>query len=299
MEITVRQLRYFVAVADAGKISEAASSLGVVRSSVSEAMQSLEQQSGVQLFERRADGIELTLSGKLFVAHARRIIADVAEARAALINMSSEVRGTVALGVTFTVSAYLLPRILIGFRRSFPQVEVVVKEMPADDIERELGAGELELALMLSSTLRQADTFDIRTLIRSPRRLWVAANHRLVGHGPIRLADVVDEPYVLLTTDQSEETTLRYWEMASLRPRIVFRTTAIEAVRSLVASGYGVTILSDLVYRPWSHEGDRIEAVELTDPIPAMDVGVVRLRSNELSPAAGLFVDYCSRLDLR
>ena len=70
----------------------------------------------------------------------------------------------------------------------------------------------------------------------------------------MRLEDVARYPYVLLTVDEADETTRQYW--GELRPQVFVETSSIEAVRSIVANGNGVTILSDMVYRPWSLGGE-------------------------------------------
>ena len=96
----------------------------------------------------------------------------------------------------------------------------------------------------------------------------------------------------MLTVDEAEQTALRYWEKTTHRPRTVFATSSVEAVRSMVAAGMGITVLSDMVYRPWSLEGQRIDVKDLTDGVPSMDVGIAWRRGGELSPAAMVFRDY-------
>ena len=88
------------------------------------------------------------------------------------------------------------------------------------------------------------------------------------------LADVAQEPYILLTVDEAEHSAMRYWEQAGQTPQVRLRTSSVEAVRSMVANGSGVAILSDLVHRPWSLEGKRIETLTVTDPVTPMSVGL-------------------------
>jgi len=73
----------------------------------------------------------------------------------------------------------------------------------------------------------------------------------------------------------------------------VFRTDSVEAVRSLVATGAGVTILSDMVYRPWSLEGDKLESREISQQVPTMDVGLAWSKSAELPAPARAFIEFC------
>ena len=77
----------------------------------------------------------------------------------------------------------------------------------------------------------------------------------------------------MLTVDEAAYTALRYWNETPFKPDVRLRTSSVEAVRSMVANGSGVAVLSDMVYRPWSLEGRRIETIQLKDPIPPMNVG--------------------------
>ncbi len=117
-------------------------------------------------------------------------------------------------------------------------------------------------------------------------------HHPLFREQNISLHDVSQFPYVMLTVDEASNTTQRYWNKTPYRPRTLFRTSSVEAVRSMVANGMGITILSDMVYRPWSLDGRRVEAVQLTDPIPTMDVGLAWARDVELGPACVAFQNF-------
>ena len=123
--------------------------------------------------------------------------------------------------------------------------------------------------------------------------LWLPTNHALLQAKRVSLGDVAPEPYIMLTIDEADRTAMRYWETTRFRPNIVFRTSSVEAVRSMVATGAGVAILSDMVYRPWSLEGGRIEVRGVEDPVPTMDVGLAWRRHAKLDPCAQAFHDFC------
>jgi DNA-binding transcriptional LysR family regulator len=89
---------------------------------------------------------------------------------------------------------------------------------------------------------------------------------------------------------------MRYWSQTPYQPRIRLRTSSVEAVRSMVANGLGVAILSDMVYRPWSLEGRRIETITLKDRVPSMDVGLAWKAGVEHSPAMQAFRSHFKQL---
>jgi DNA-binding transcriptional LysR family regulator len=96
----------------------------------------------------------------------------------------------------------------------------------------------------------------------------------------------------MLTVDEAAHTSLLYWSKTPYRPRVTLRTSSVEAVRSLVADGQGVAILSDMVLRPWSLEGKRIETIVPTDAIPPMDVGLAWRRNAAFTPSMQAFRSY-------
>jgi DNA-binding transcriptional LysR family regulator len=130
--------------------------------------------------------------------------------------------------------------------------------------------------------------------MRSKRRLWTPPEHPLLKAPAIGLAEVAQHPYVMLTVDEASKTAGRYWARTPYQPDIIFRTSSVEAVRSMVAAGMGITVLSDMVYRPWSLEGQRIETRLLVDEIPTMDVGLAWARGRPMRPATRAFHDFLS-----
>jgi len=148
--------------------------------------------------------------------------------------------------------------------------------------------------VMLVSNLADQGHIASETLLRSRRRLWLPVEHPLLTRENVTLADVANEPYVMLTVDEAMSTAGKYWAKAGLEPRMVVKTSSVEAVRSMVAAGMGVTVLSDMVYRPWSLEGQRIETRNVIGDIPSMDVGLAWNRALQQAPATRVFHDFMS-----
>ena len=96
----------------------------------------------------------------------------------------------------------------------------------------------------------------------------------------------------MLTVDEAAHSSLKYWSGTAYQPKVLLRTSSIEAVRSMVANGLGVAILSDMVHRPWSLEGRRIETVNIQDQVPPMDVGLAWRANSEFTPAMQAFRSY-------
>ena len=293
--VSLRQIRYFIATAGTGKVSVAATDLNVSQSAVSAAIKGLEDELEAELFERHASGVTLTYEGHQFLQHAQNIIAAVSEATRALRRSGRGVEGEVAVGVTYTVAGYFLPQILSRFRRVFPGVRVRMQEISRNEIEHRIVDGSLDIAVMLVSNLRNEAEIDSQVLMRSPRHLWLCADHHLMARDAVSLSEVAREPYVMLNVDEADRTALRYWEPTPYRPNVIFSTSSVEAVRSMVALGTGVTILSNMVYRPWSLEGQHIELRPIVDHVPSMDIGLAWRRDVTMSETTRVFYEYLGR----
>ena len=292
MTVSLRHLRYFVAAADTGQVSRAAVELNVSQSAVTGAIRQIEGRIGARLFDRHATGVSLTLEGSRFLQHARNIVASVNEALRIPTSASANISGQVRIGVTYTVAGYFLPQHLARFARSYPEVRIEMREASRPAIEADLLAGRVDVAVLLTSNLVNERDIHHETLIRSRRRLWLPIDHPMMRMSEIRLEHVASEPYVMLTVDEAEETADRYWQRTRYRPRVIFRTSSVEAVRSMVANGTGLTILSDMVYRPWSLEGQRIETRTLDDVVPSMDVGMAWRRDADQPAAISAFREF-------
>jgi DNA-binding transcriptional LysR family regulator len=292
MTLTFRQVRHFIATAEAGQVSAAAAALNVTQSAVTASLKALEADLGRKLFERHSNGVTLTFDGQEFLQRARAIEASVSDAMRGPHRWGTQVDGTVDVAVSYTVAGYFLPPLLSRFWRSFPGITVRLHEFQRDAIEQSLRSGSVDIAIMLISNLHDRGSIRSRLLLRSPRRLWTCANHPLLGKASVKLADLASEPYLMLTVDEAERSAMRYWQQTPHVPNVIFRTLSVEAVRSMVATGMGITVLSDMVYRPWSLEGQRIDIKMLDDEVHTMDVGLAWKNKARLSPAASAFCEF-------
>lgn len=290
MAFTLRQLQFFVAAAEAGSVSGASRALSISQSSVTESIQALEDDLGVPLFDRQARGLLITHKGSAFLRHARQILGDVAAARTSFRSDAEQTTGRLSLGVTSLVAGYVLSDILRRFRRAHPLVELNVIEDTGDYLQHLLIGGELDVAVLLTSSVKDRLALHVETLLVSPYRLWLPLGHPLAQQEAIALEELAGRPMIQLMVDEIEESTRRLTAALPVKPEIAFRTRSVEAVRSLVATGAGLAILPSLVYRPWSLEGDRIEIRDASGDLPSVQVGLAWRRGAPLSPPAVDFI---------
>ncbi len=291
-EVTLRQFRYFIAAATTGQFSAAAVAEHVSQSAITNAVRSLERQLKTPLFQRLPHGVALTPQGQVFFHHARHVMDAVNDAMNHASLQPQTVRGVIRVAATYTVLGYFLPDLLDRFKRNYPNIEIDLVDMERPRLEEALDSATIDLGIGLISNISDPARYEHRFLVRSRRRVWTSATHDLASRPAVTLADVLQYPYILLTVDDADTAARRHWGADSERLNVAMRTSSIEALRGLVAYGFGVSVLADLVYRPWSLEGKKIVAVPLQDDIATMDVGLLWPAGRPLSGSARLFRDF-------
>jgi DNA-binding transcriptional LysR family regulator len=271
---TLKQLHYFTTVARCGQISAAAAEVGLSQSAMTLAMAELERVLGAPLLDRGRSGVALTVEGHAFLQHANVVLQTASDAARLPFRRQTALSGTIELAATYTVLGYFLLPALARFQQLFPNIRVTLVERARPEIEAGLRSGQVQIAALLLSNLDAPQAVRTRVLARSRRQLWVADAHPLADQGSVTWDEIAGHSYILPTVDEGDRNALGYWETAGRTPTQVVRTSSMEALREMVALGLGVTILSDMVFRPWSLDGRRIRAVPVDARLPVMEVGL-------------------------
>lgn len=289
MSFTLRQIRYFVATAETGQISLASQRLNITQSAITIAIKQLEEIVHVDLFVRLPTGMVLTEPGNYFLKHSYEIL-DRVEAAMNVQGLNQHY-GTLNIAGTGTIISYFLPMHLARIQKLYPNLTLNVMELSRKEIEAGLIDGSIDLAVLLSSNVDN-EKLEVRDLFDSVRRLWLPEGHHLLNQEYVTFLELSREPYVMLTFDEAENWAMNFWRQYGGTPNIMLRTSSVEAVRSMVANGSCVTILSDAVYRPWSLEGKRIYNITLKPAPPPMAVGVAWSKDRPLDSITEHLINY-------
>ncbi len=289
--VTLRQFRYFVSVAELASVAAASRELNIAQSAITKSIRGLEEALGEQLGERTPKGMTLTPDGHRFLLSARKVLSAVADATHLGRAEPGSLAGPLAIGVTSLVAGYYLSELLSRFARSCPEVQLQVVEESPPFLEHLLINGELDVAIMVSNALGEPQALLAETLTRSPNRVWVAAHHPLAAHDEASLQQVAEHALIVLEADRIDDLMRLVWARHRLKPRTLLRSSSLEAVRSLVGVGAGVAVLPDFLYRPWTLDADHVEVRPLRDEVPTVDVGLVWRRGLALNPVAAEFIE--------
>jgi DNA-binding transcriptional LysR family regulator len=283
----LRQLQYFVSVAEQRNFTRAAELLHVAQPSLSQQIRALEREIGAALFERTSRSVRLTAAGESLLPHARRALAAVDDARHEIAEQAAAPSGVVRLGMTPTVAIHLLPAWLASFIHRFPAIEVRLFESGAVALEGDLVSGAIDLAVVTLPA--QHASLQVRPIVEEELLLGVAPGHPFAARDAVGLEEAAEEPFVLYREGYGlRESVLSACHQAGFRPRVVLDGGETETVLRLCAAGLGVTLVPRLAL---DGSPDRPIGVRLRPPTPRRTLGLAWRDERYLSRAARVLRD--------
>jgi DNA-binding transcriptional LysR family regulator len=280
----IDEIAHFRALAAEGHTALAAETLGVSQSTLSRSLARLEQEMGVELFDRRRGHLELNQYGEILLAHAVRAESELENARARIEALRDPSGGTVSLAYVSSFGGWLIPRVISEYRGLFPDIRFVLRGGTADTVLDALRDGAADLAF-LSPDPRDPD-IEWKPLTAERLVLGVPEGHPLAGREAVTVADL--EPYDLVALRTGSG--LRHIADAYFAAHGVVMTPVIEAtelstLRALVRDGVGVALIPDTPAEPG------IVAVPLRDEARRV-IGLARNRERSQSAAAEQFARF-------
>jgi LysR family transcriptional regulator, cyn operon transcriptional activator len=281
----LRQLRYFLSVADTEHLTQSAQALFVTQSTLSHGLRQLEDELGVQLFERVGRGLKLSQSGQAFRGYAARALQELESGRMELARLAGVQTGTLALGVIPTFMDSLVPAAAAAFSARYPGVRLSVLDLRADLIEEQLVAGQLDCGIAFHPTAR--GDIEAEHLFSEQLQLLVAASHPLARRRTLPLRRLAGLPLCLLPRSWATRRLLdECFAQAGVQPLVRVEMESVSALVNACAGGELCTIVPERA----AAQATGLHAVALTDPQPTRHAGVLWRRGGSRSPAASAFV---------
>jgi LysR family hydrogen peroxide-inducible transcriptional activator len=242
---TLRQIHYFIAVAEHGSFRRAADYLDVTQPTLTSQVSALEEVLGVSLLERSHSGATLSPAGRELLPHARRVI----EESQGFLDMASTLAGTgggtYRLGVTPTLGPYLLPAILPKIHAEFPGLKFYVREAPPSDLEEELKDARHDLILTTLPIMSRELAVD--PLFREPLKLAIAREHRLAKKARINRMDLHGEEVLTIGEHHLFHRQISdLCESLGANMRRDYEGTSLDTLRHMVVMGMGLAFLPAL-----------------------------------------------------
>ncbi len=246
MDPTFRQLRTLLAVLDRGTVSAAARSLGVTQSAASQQLKELERGLGVRLLERAKGRFLPTAAGEAVVSQARRAQAAVEDIRAAAVAFRSGEVGRIRFGTGATACIYLLPAVLAALKERLPGVEVVISTGNTPEMLRRVEEGSLDSALV-SLPVAIPRSLHVERVAADPLLAVIPRELAPPRRAALSAAEIARLPLILYEAGGSTRAIIDGWfRRGGESPRPVMELGSVEAIKVLVESGRGASVLPAL-----------------------------------------------------
>jgi len=271
--ITLRQLRYFLAIAEAGHFGRAASLAGVTQPALSMQLRDLEATLGGALVERGPGGAELTGLGREAASRAASILAAIRDLEEIGRAAAAPLTGSVRLGVIPTIAPYVLPRLLAAAAEKYPRLQLAVRETTTEQLIEELADGSLD-AILASVPLDRED-FAEAAAFDDPFLLAAPAGSRHAAQSPA-LAELIEGDELLLLEDGHclRDQALSVCRRIDPRRLRSFGATSLMTVVQLVAAGQGVTLVPNLAVDAGLLADPRVALIRFAEPQPWRTIGL-------------------------
>lgn len=289
----LRHLRYFIAVAEEENVTRAASRLHVSQPALSRQVRDLEEELGVQLFERSAKAVHLTPAGKVFLEEARAVMHRAAEAVQAARNAAVSGRGELLVGYAPSLTVRILPPTLRAFQLRLPQVRVALNDLSTGEMLTQLREGKLQIAFLVRPSRGMLRGLRFEDLTQDRMCLAVAPKHPFARRKSVPLAEVVREPiigYSRRDYPEYHEFLAELFAPTKTKHHLAEEHDGVTSLIAAVEAGGGVALVPESVI---CLTGPRVKLLALT-PVPApLIIGAAWLASG-LTPQAEQFLE-CAR----
>lgn len=288
----IRQLEYFQAVCQLNSISKAAAQLHVAQPSVSIAIQKLEDELGVRLFDRSQRQISLTEEGRIFSQRVNEILLQIGDSVNELKDLKPCPRGTIKIGIPPMIGVFLFPHIFARFRKQYPDIKLTAIEVGSLSAQKLLEDGNIDVGIITQNCSHS--TLAVQPITAAQISVCLPHNHPLSGLASIPFAKLEGQPFILFKEDTySREVIISECRKHNFRPDIVFASSQIDTIISLVELGVGISFLFDVI----AQKHPAISSIPLEEPLTSPIV-LAWNRKRYLNSTSRIFIDFINSIKL-
>ena len=273
--MNIRDLEYIVAVGAHGSFSYAAEICNVSQPSLSTQVKKVEEQLGVQLFNRSRRKVEITSYGARFIERAEQILELLDEIRELADQHAGRIEGRIVLGAILTVAPYIFSDIVKAVAEHAPFIELVLKETTTESLLKSLLLREIDAAILSLPT--DEHVFESSSFFEEPFYLAVDEGHALAASEMIKDEDLKGRDLILLEEGHCfRNQALEICRATTARENEVFQATSLETIRHVVASGAGITLMPAIARK----ENDGVVYIPMENTHFKREIGIVWHKSS-------------------
>jgi len=275
--MTLNELRFIVAVAQERNFRRAAEKAYISQPALSLAIQKLEEELGVKIFERDKSGINITSVGNAIVEQAQRVLEEASRIREIAIQGKNQLVGPLRIGIIHSVGPYLLPDLIPVLKKIAPNMPLEVEENITANLEALLRNGKLDV-IIIALPFVDAGILN-RPLYDEPFDVVVNSDHRWADRNSIKAQELAEEKVLLLDSGHCFSN-----QVAEACPDLdrkknnIQHGTSLETIRNMVASGLGITVLPASANSP-RYRSPLLKIIPFTKPVPSRRIALAWRKS--------------------
>ena len=282
----LRQLEYFQMTGRLKSISKAAEQLRVAQPSVSIAIQKLEEELGIRLFDCSQRQIQLTAEGLIFAQRVNDILTRVSDSVTEMKDLRLLQKGSIKIGIPPMIGAFLFPHIFSQFRKQYPFLELSAIEGGSLTVQKLIEQGKLDIGIITRSP--GASSLELLPITTGQLLVCLPLDHPLTVLPQIPFERLRDQPFILLKEDTFiRQIILAECDKYTFKPQIIFSSSQIETLIGLVEQGIGISFLFDAL----THKHPTIKSRPLLHPI-SHEIVLAWNPNRYLSNAARAFIEF-------
>ncbi len=292
--VDLKELRSLAALSELKSISLAAERLHLSPAAIHKQLKVLESEVGVRLYEKVGRRLELTQASEVLLPYVKEMLAQHDSAVFALEEWRGMKRGVIRIGAGPTISSYLLPPMIKRFRKAFPGVELLIETGNTPVLLESLGRGSIDLAVLVSSDLSEAQAFSVGVH-------WdfelVLVSHQRQSARRVRLGELQHSRFILFRKgSRMEEPIDRYFAGHGFEPNVIMRFDSAEAIKAMIQSGLGISLLPTWIVDKDLRNG-RLHHIRLVEPPVYSKIALVCRKSRYVPQAVGGFIGEARKLE--
>ncbi|WP_121640463.1 LysR family transcriptional regulator [Virgibacillus sp. Bac330] len=284
----IRQVEYFIAVANKQNFTKAASTLHISQPSLSKAIKNLENQLGVTLFYRGGKKIELTDAGAAFLGNAKQFIEAYENLTTEMYDVVQLKKGQIKIGIPPIIGATFFSKLISQYKAAHPSFHIELNEVGSNLIQHGVKEGELDVGLICNLPVEKHH-FSTINLLKDPLMVVVQNNHPLASKKSVALPDLQDEPFILYQQDFSlHDRIIEACQQYDFMPNAVCKSSQRDFMIEMVEANLGIALFPSKICKQLLHHD--VQAIPFKQPRLHLELALIWKKDKYLPYAVREFV---------
>ncbi|MDQ0242736.1 DNA-binding transcriptional LysR family regulator [Bacillus fengqiuensis] len=290
----IRDLRHFMEVANQRNFTKASSAIHLSQPALSKAVKRLEEELGVELFDRSGRELKLTDAGKIVYNQGVKVFSTIQDLTALLDDLMNLPTGEIKIGIPPLIGTLFFPLIAKEFHEQYPNITLELVEHGAKHITTAVEDGKVDLGIIVLPADHQK--FSVYPFITEEFILYTNMNHPLADRDSVSLHELHNEKFILFSNSFAlHDRIIQECRNAGFDPAISYKSSQWDLIIELVSADLGITILPKSIYNKLNHPN--IKAIPFVDTIPMWELGIITKKDGYVSFAVKKLLEYLTTMD--